>query len=144
VPSGSPFTPFLVSISLTTDGSVSFGYLGLGTSASTYGVGVGQSDPEIISVDSGTANLNVRSTAFVGVGSTWSLGAASGPDQVLWQFSKDGSSWSDFAVVGTEYPFDTNVPAGNTRNVYLRIYMPSSTNSYVSHPAEITIVASSP
>lgn len=137
---GQGTTSVAVSISITTDGLIDFNYLAVGGSVDTFGL----SHPETISIDSGTANLNIRSAAFVGVGSTWALGAASGADQVLWQFSKNGSSWTDFAVAGNEYTFDTGVVSPATRNVYLRLYMPSNTNSFVAHSAEITVVASSP
>ncbi len=143
VPTGSPFTPQVpVSISITTDGLVNFSYVGLGASVDTSASGFNH--PETISIDSGTANLKVRSTAFTAVGNTWNLGAGAGSDQVLWQFSKDGSSWSDFAVAGTEYTFDTGVASPDTRNLYLRLYMPAATDSFIAHSSEVTVVASSP
>jgi len=125
---------------MVTDGLIDFNYLAVGGSADTFVL----SDPETVSIDSGTANLIVKSAPFIGVGNTWVLGAAPSTDQVLWQFSKDGSAWTDFAVAYSEYTFDTNVVSPATRNLYLRLYMPSLTDSYISHSSVVTIVASSP
>lgn len=129
----------VVAISITTDGSVSFNYVGVGGSAVTTAL-----QKETVSVDSGPATLKVKSTAFAAAGNTWALGASAAEDQVLWQFSKDGSSWNNFAAIDTEYPFDTNVAQGTTRDIYLRLYMPTLTNSYIAHNSTVTAVASAP
>jgi hypothetical protein len=131
-----------ISISLTSDGSVSFGYLGVGTSADT--TPSGKNDAEVINVDSGPANLQARSTGFTAPGNTWSLGVGSSTDQVKWEFSKDTSSWTTFAVAGNLYSLATNVGAGVTTPLYLRLTMPTSTNSYNEHSVAVTVVASAP
>ncbi|MCL4415127.1 MAG: hypothetical protein M1365_00275 [Actinobacteria bacterium] len=131
-----------VSISITSDGSVGFGLTPLNTAKDTTSGGI--NDPETISIDSGPANLDVKSTLFSQGGNTWSLGSSNGSNQVKWEFSKDGSIWNTFAAVDTNYTFDTNVAQGQTRNLYLRLTTPTSTGSYDQFSATITITASAP
>ncbi|MBU1129809.1 hypothetical protein KKE45_00620 [Patescibacteria group bacterium] len=130
--------PSAVSITLTTDGSVSFGILDLGTSQDTSG------DIEFISVDTGPADLDVKSTNFTQGANTWFLNTGSGTTQVQWEFSKDASAWTTFALIDTLYELDTNVGTGETRPFYLRLSMPTSTDSYDQYASTVTIVASAP
>lgn len=126
------------SISITTNGSVSFGMLGLGKSAMSTG------DAEIISVDGGPVNLDIRSTYFIGVGYTWILNSTSDTNKVKWEFSNAGSSWNTFLVADSLYPFDTSVGVGETRNAYFKITIPTFTDSYEQYSTTVTVVASSP
>jgi len=134
--------PPAVSISITTDGSVAFETIALEATQDTTAGGI--NDVETISVDSGPADLDVRSTNFTEGGNTWTLNTANGANQVKWEFSKNGTDWSTFAVVDTLYALDTNVAQGQTRDLYLRITMPTSTNSYNQYSSTVTVVASAP
>ena len=127
-----------VSISIISDGSVNFGYLGVGVSANNF------SDVQTVQVDAGPANLDARSTGFTAPGNTWNLGVGNSTDQVKWEFSKDTSSWTTFAVAGNLYSLATNVGTGETTPLYLRLTMPTSTDSNDEHSAAVTVVASSP
>jgi predicted secreted protein len=140
VPTSSPFTPQLpIAISITTDGTVGFGYLGIGTSANSSG------DIQTVQVDSGPADLDIKSTNFTEGVNTWTLNTTNGVNLVKWEFSKDGSSWTTFASPGpASYPFDTNVAQGQTRNIYLRITMPTETASYNQYSSTVTVMASAP
>lgn len=138
VPSGSPFTPFLVSISIT-DREISFDMLGLGKSA------MSTSDAQIIYIDQGPADLDIRSTYYsTGVGDTWTLNNTSSNNLVKWEFSKDGSSWSTFLVADSLYLFDAGVGVGETRNAYFKITIPTFTDSYEQYSTTVTVVASAP
>jgi len=136
--------PVAVSISLTTDGIVGFGYQAENTTRDTTSTGLNH--PETISVDTGPANLDVRSTTFSDGSNTWVLGSlANGSDQVFWEFSNnDGTGWTTFAAADTNYTFDTNVAQSATRNLSLRLTTPTGSSSLSQHSATITIVASSP
>lgn len=131
-----------ISISLTTDGSTAFGTLATNTIKDTTASGT--NDVETISVDSGPANLDVKSTNFTNGGNTWTLGSTNGVDQVKWEFSKDGSIWNTFAVADTIYAIDSNVAQGQTRNIYLKLTMPTSTSIYTQFSSTVTVVASAP
>jgi len=136
---GSPFTPQLpISISITTDGTVAFGHLGIGASADS------SADIQTVRVDSGPADLNIRSTNFSEGANTWTLNTTNGANQVKWEFSKDGTNWTTFAIANNLYTLDTNVPSSETRNIYFRLTMPTSTSSYNQFGSTVTIVASAP
>lgn len=131
-----------IAISLNTDGVVNFGNQALNTTQDTSATGI--NDIEVISVDAGPANLSVKSSGFSDGSNPWSLGTGNGANQVLWEFSKDNSIWTTFALANNDYTFDTNVPASATRNLFLRLTMPTTTNSYSAHSSTITITASAP
>ena len=132
-----------VSISLTTDGSVEFGTLPLNSTQDTTGSGI--DDVETVRIDTGPADLDVRSTVFSDGTNVWSLGATNGENQVQWEFSPDSSSWSPFLLPEpTLYDLADNVPEGETRNLYLRLTMPTATASSAQYSSTVTIVATSP
>lgn len=130
-----------ISISLSTDGAVALGTVPLGQTQDTSPSGL--NDPETVSVDAGPADLDVKSTAFTEGGNTWALGASSGSNQVVWEFTSS-TEWSTFAVANSLYPLDAAVAQGQSRNVYLKITMPSATDSYLQYAATVTVVASAP
>jgi len=131
-----------VSISISTDGSVAFGNISDNTIEDTTATGI--NDTEVVSVDSGPADLNIKSTTFSDGSNTWSLSTTNGADQVQWEFSPNGSSWSDFAIADNYYTLATGIAQGNTQNVDLRITTPTSTNSYLQHSTTVTIQAVAP
>lgn len=131
-----------VSISITTDGTTPFGILALGATKDTTPTGT--NDVQTVQVTTGPANLSVKSTNFSDGVNTWTLAAGSGVNQAKWEFSKDALNWSIFTAANTLFTLDNNVAQGNTRNLYLRLTMPSSTSSNNQHSATATIVATAP
>ena len=132
-----------VSISISTDGTVDFGFLGLDTIQDSSATGI--NDIEVISVDTGPADLDIRSSVFTEGGNTWTLGATNGSNQVRWDFaSTTPITWTNFALADTLYTLENNVAQGQTRNVILRIQMPTATDSYDQYSGTVTIVASEP
>src|SRR3989344_2114501 len=120
------------------DGAVAFGIVPLGATIDST------NDPQIITVTAGPADLDVKSTNFSDGTNTWILGTTNGANQVKWKFSKDTTAWATFAAANTLYTFDNNVAQGNTRNLYLRLTMPTSTSSNNQHSSTVTIVATAP
>lgn len=131
-----------ISISLSTDGSVSFGDLSLSETQNTTAGGI--NDVETVYVDSGPVDLDIRSTSFTEGENTWTLNTVNGSDQVQWAFSSDGSDWTIFEVADNLYALATNVAESGTQDVYLRIVMPTDTSSYDQYGTTVTIVASDP
>lgn len=130
------------SISLTTDGSVDFGTTQLDTTRDTTSSGI--NDPETVQVDSGPADLDIKSTVFSDGSNTWSLDTTNGADTVLWEFSKDETNWTTFAQADAFYTFDSNVAEGETRTLYTRLTTPTSTNSFQQYSTDVTILATVP
>lgn len=136
------FGEAVVSISITTDGTTPFGILPLGAIKDTTATGT--NDVQTVQVTTGPANLSAKSTNFSDGANTWTLATTNGTNQAKWEFSKDASVWSTFTAANTLFTLEDNVAQGNTRNLYLRLTMPSSTTSTNQHSAVATIVATAP
>ena len=130
------------SISISTNGAVAFGTLALEQTQDNTVTGV--NDIEIVNVDVGPVDLDIKSTVFTEGGNTWTLGSSNGSNQVKWEFATSTNNWVTMAVANSNYEMDLNVAQSATRNVYLRITMPTVTNSYNQYSSTVTITASSP
>lgn len=131
-----------VAISLTTDGATPFGIVPLGGSADTTPSGT--NDVQTVQVTTGPADLSVRSSDFSDGTNTWALSSVNGADQIKWDFSNNGTSWTNFSAADTLFAFDSNVAQGESRDLYLMLTMPTSTSSDLEHQSTVTIVASEP
>ncbi len=132
-----------VSISLDTGGSLAFTTLALGTTKDTTSSGI--DNTQIVRVDTGPADLEIRSTNFTEGSNTWFLNSGNGTTQVQWQFSKNaGVGWTTFVVADDLYGFEGNVSQGETRPVDFELTMPTSTDSYSQYSTTVTIQASAP
>jgi len=131
-----------VAITLTTDGGTEFGIVAPGGVVDTTASGT--DDVQTISVTTGPADIAVKSTDFSDGSNTWTLGATNGADQVKWEFSDDGISWTTFSSANTLFTLDTNVAEGASRDLYLRLTTPTSSSSGNEHSATVTFVATAP
>jgi len=131
-----------VSITLTTDGSTPFGIVSLGQTVDTTASGTNK--VQTVQVTTGPADLDIKSTDFSDGGNTWSLNTVNGADQVKWEFSQNGASWTTFSSSNTLFSFDTNVAEGASRNLFLRLTAPSLSSTGNEHAATVTFVATVP
>lgn len=136
------FPTVAVSISLSTDGSVAYGYLPLNSTEDTTASGI--NDVETISIDSGPANLTISSTNFTEGANTWTLGATNGSNIAQLEFASSTLNWTTFSLAETAYGLANNIPQSSTENIYLRLTTPTITNSYNQYSSTITITASTP
>ena len=128
-------SPIAVSISVS-DGLVEFGTAALGTMVDN------SSDVQVISMDAGPADLEVRTTGFSDGANSWTLGDTINDNQVKWEFSPDNGTWSTFLTSDTLYNLADNVE--DTQNLHLRLTMPTASNSSNQYGSTITIVATAP
>ena len=131
-----------VAISLTTDGATPFGILAPGATRDTTPSGT--NDVQTVQVTTGPANLSVKSTNFSDGANTWTLATTNGTNQAKWEFSKDIIAWTTFSSANTSFILDSNVAQGSSRNLYLKLTMPTSTSSNNQHSATVTVVATAP
>lgn len=127
-----------VAVSLTSDGLVEFGIVPLGAIRDSSG------DIQTVRVDTGPANLNIKSALFSDGANSWALGATNGDNQVIFEYSKEGTTWNNFLAANTLYSFATNVPRSESRNLYLKLTMPTATVSTAQYSSIVTIVATAP
>ena len=132
----------VVAINLTTDGITPFGIVVPSSVVDTTVSGT--NDVQIVHVITGPVDLAIRSTNFSDGSNTWTLAGTNGADQVKWEFSQDGITWTTFSSAGTLFTFDTNVAESATRNLYLRLTTPTSSSSANEHSASVTFVATQP
>jgi len=129
-----------IAISITTDGIVNFGIVALGEATTT-----GEAEKEIIRIDSGPANLDVKSTVFSDNGNTWNLGLTNGPNQVKWEFtSSTVGPWTTFATTTAIYSLASGLATNATSSLYLKLTMPIETSSSAQYSSTVTIVATAP
>ena len=104
-------------------------------------------DVPVITVDSGPADLDVKTTVFSDGTNDWTLGSSNGDYIVQWEFattSIDGPWYTFLAADPTQYNLADSVPQSDTRNLYLRLTMPTDTTSYEPYSCTVTVVASAP
>jgi hypothetical protein len=128
---------YAVSLSIS-DGAVSFGKV------KANEVATSSADTQVITVNSGPADLDAKTSLFSNGVSSWSLGASNGANQVKWEFSPNDSAWTTFSAANTYYALATNIAQDATQNLYLKITMPTSSTFFDQANSTVTILASEP
>ena len=134
-------TAELVSVSITSDGTVSYGTLALSTTKDTVALGQTQTATNSGNV---TANFNIRSSDAISSGGTdWNLAASAGTNDFTHEFSVDGdSNWIAFDVVNANYStLENSVLASGTTDFDLRIGTPVVSTDSVEHTVTVTVQA---
>lgn len=128
-----------VSISLTTDGSVSWGIMESNTSNSTISL----PDTEVIHSDSNVnIDLNVKSSNATGGSVNWTLGSTSGTDTFVYEYSSNsGSNWNTFLIPDSYYSFVSGLTPDSTQNLDLRITTPTVSSEFDQKTITVTIQA---
>ncbi len=133
----------LVDITLTTDGTITFGAQALSVTIDSTAGGI--NDVQTVQVVTGPADIDVRTTLWTDVDvHTWSLGATPGADQVVWEFSTDGTNWTAFTAANLLFPAAQGLSNGQQLNLFFRFPMANETTSNKEHSVTVTIVAISP
>jgi len=128
------------SISITSDGTIQYGFIDLNTSSSTVG-----GDTQT-ATNNGSVNekINVRSSNAIG-GVSWLLASTVASDQYTHEFSTTtGASWTimpDSSTYVTASPFVT--PSGTT-DFDFRLTVPTGTSDFVEKAITITVQAVAP
>ena len=99
---------------------------------------------QTVQVTTGPVDLFIRTTLFTDGENTWSLDTTSGPDQVIWEFSTNGTTWTPFSSDNMLFPLATNVAQGATQDIFFRLTMPTDTSSVKEHGVSVTLVAVEP
>ncbi len=132
-----------IDITLTTDGSVAFGAQALSVTIDSTAGGI--NDVQTVQVVTGPADIDVRTTLWTDVDvDSWSLGTTSGTDQVVWEFSTDGTNWTAFSAADLLFTAAQGLTDGQQLNLFFRLTMPTETTSGKEHSVTVTIVATSP
>lgn len=126
----------IISVVISTDGTVAYGTLTAGASATTLPAGrndgqTAQNNGNVVEI----FNIKGQNTAC-----PWTLSGAAGTEQYKHEFSKnDGSSWT--ALTTSYQQLASLVLPGASQDFDLRITVPSSTSCFNQQNADITIQA---
>jgi hypothetical protein len=128
------------SISVTSDGTIQYGFLDLNEASSTVGGDTQTAE------NNGSLNekINVRSSNAIG-GTSWLLALTTASDQYTHEFSTtSGAVWMslpDNATYVTAHPF---VTAGNNVDFDFRVTAPSGTSDFLEKSITVTVQAVAP
>ncbi|HEX5448353.1 MAG TPA: hypothetical protein VFW90_04115 [Candidatus Saccharimonadales bacterium] len=130
------YEPMVISISITTSGTITYGTLAGNTSKDTTASGLNQAQtvqndgnvPEDFSIEGQNTTC------------PWTLSSTNGPNQYIHSFSTNsGGSWQ---ALSTAYQTAaSNVSTGSSQNLDFRLTTPTSTTCYTSQSVNITIQA---
>ncbi len=140
VPTGSPFTPtaLVISVTITSDGTVDYGLVNPNTAKSTLDL----SDTQTVQNDSNVAaDLTIKTTGATG-GTPWTLGSNPGTNIFVHEFSlNSGGNWTKFSAADSYQSFITNLGVTASQNFDLRLTVPTSTTDYQEKSVTVTILA---
>lgn len=140
-------TPKLITVSVSTDGTVAYGVLGLDATkntalynASTNPNGMDPADTQTATNGSNVpVKLNIRSSDAVG-GTTWELAAAAGSNAFVHKFKGgDAADWTQLPVDNVSYATLKASPAGASVAFDLQITTPTVTSDYVQKTITVTV-----
>jgi hypothetical protein len=124
-----------ISISITTDGIISYGTIAPGGSTST----VTLSDTQTLRNDSSVAiDVNIKTSQPSG----WTLGSSAGSDIFVHEFSTNGGSgWTQFSTADSYQTLTTSLAADATQNFDLQLTAPNPSTSGTEKSITITVQA---
>lgn len=135
--------PTIVSITLTTDGTVAYGTTALDSEKSTIPSGL--NDTQTAQNNGNiTENFNIKTSNAIG-GTQWTVGGSAGNNVYVHSFSiNGGSSWEVLDQADTYETLKTSVAQNGTQNFDLKIHTPTSTTDYQQKTITVTVQAVQP
>lgn len=128
-----------VSILVTSDGSIAYGFVAAGGQKDTLTL----TDTQTVKNDGNVPEDFTIKTSNATGGTQWSLGAAAGSDTFVHEFSVNGGGvWTKFTTADTYQSFVSNIASNGTQNFDLRITAPSSSTDFQQKSITVTILAS--
>jgi len=128
-----------ISISLTTDGSVTWGVMEANTTKSTLDI----TDTEVVQSDSNVnIDLSIKSSNAIGT-TDWTLSSIAGNNLFVYEYSSNGGSgWNVFFLPDSYYSFVSAMTPSSTQNLDLRITTPTVSTDFGQKTITVTILAS--
>jgi len=129
------------SVEITSSGTISYGFVELGTASSTVGNGYTQTAHN----DGNAAEkLNVKSSDASG-GTSWTLASSIGSNQFKHEFSTTtGSTWTTMPDSATYVTAVPSLSTNGTATFDFRITTPNATSDYQQKSVTITVQAVAP
>jgi len=125
----------IISVTITANGTISYGTLPAGTSKSTI---------QLVTTPVAKNNGNVAEDFKIKGQNTacqWTLAATAGNNQYVHEYSANsGGSWTPLTTAGDQV-LVSNIAVNGTQTADLRVTTPTITNCYNSQSADVTITA---
>ena len=137
---GSPFTPVgaVVSVEITTNGVVNYGFVGNAQSKSSIDVSATQNINNNGNVD---IELDIR-TSNATEGITWTLGSDAGEDIFVHEFSTNsGDTWTKFTTPNSYQAFLNYLAPDSGQDFDFRITVPTISSDHEQKYINVTILA---
>jgi hypothetical protein len=131
-----------VSIVVNTDSNINWGTMALNSTKDSSASGV--NDPQQILVNSGPADLLIKTSSFSDGTNQWTIAGTNGPSIAALGFSTNGTSWTQFTGSDTNFNLANNISTNGTVNLFLKLTMPTTTNSYSAYTNAVTLTAVAP
>lgn len=133
-------TTSLVSITITSDGTIAYGTLATAASQNTTVSGL--NDTQTAQNDGNvTENFNIKTSNATG-GTGWTLGGTIGADIFVHEFSTNGGgNWTAFTTADTYQTLATGISSSGSQNFDLRITTPDPSTDATTKTITITIQA---
>ena len=130
-----------ISINISSDGSIDYGALAVGTSATTAtGDGDNIDDTQTATNDGNvTEDFDIKGQDTA----SWALDTTTGADQYVHEFcTSNCDSSPTWTPLTTSYDtLATGIGASNTQDFDLRIQVPTSTTDYNAQSVDVTVLA---
>jgi len=130
----------IVSISITSDGTISYGSVSLDNEQDTTNSGVNDTQT---ATNNGnlTEDFNIKTSHAVN-GAQWSVGTMAGTDIFVHSFSlNDGASWEVLDNYDTYETLTTGISPSSSQNFDLKIHVPTFSSDYQEKTITITVQA---
>ncbi len=130
----------IISVSLTSSGTISYGFLGPGAQKNTTTNGISatqtvQNDGNVLE------DLTIKTTNATG-GIPWSLGESAGTNMFVHEFSTNsGGAWTKFSAADTYQSLISNLGAGSTQDIDFRLTGPTASTDLLEKTITVTILA---
>ena len=133
-------TPQLVSISVSTDGTVAYGTLPSNTIKNTITL----TDTQTVLNDGNVdEDFNIRSSDAISAGTDWNLEATTGSDQYVHKFSTDsGTSYTNFPAGNSNISLVNGLAASASQSFDLQITTANPSTNLLEHTITVTVQAS--
>lgn len=131
----------VISITVTSDGAVDYGYVPLDSEQDTTSSGV--NNTQTVQNNGNVAeDFSIKTSHAVG-GTQWSVGGTAGSNTFVHSFSTNsGSSWEALQTYDTYETLATGITASSSQDFDLKIHTPTSTSDYQEKTITVTIQAS--
>ncbi|MBI2356956.1 hypothetical protein HYV12_02825 [Candidatus Dojkabacteria bacterium] len=128
----------IVSITLTTDGTIAYGTLDSNTAKTTLDL----TDTQTVQNNGNvTVDLNIKTSAPSG----WTLGTSTGTNQFVHQFSTNsGGAWTSLTTADSFQTLSTGLTESSTQSFDMKIISPNPSTSSTEKSITITIQAVQP